>query len=498
MSGGESNPPASDGGKVERKELFISYSHEDLVFLKEFWIALRPLEEDYGLQRWDDSRINPGDNWLDEIRQALKRAQVALLLVSPHFLASDFIQRVELPSLFEAAKHDGLKILWLPIRPCSWRRHPQFEQYQSVGSLDPTLAEMDEVKRDREMVTITDHIHDLFERIQKERLATQQVAEAEAQHPEMEKDGLKQQAISTTPHRVTQPNAPESQGLPLIQIPTNRGWLVREGIAWRMKEEAIMVKGYREELAKGIAITMIHIPGGEFQMGSPEKEAGRQSYEGPQQQVKLRSFFLGQTPVTQAQWEVVADLPKQVIELKVKPSRFRGDNRPVEQVSWGEAIEFCRRLSIQKQLKYTLPNEAQWEYACRATRTTPFAYGDTLAPDVANYDSSAAYSFGPMGTSKQETNEVGSFPTNSWGLEDMHGNVWEWCLDDLHDNPSKILSKSQQQTKLENKDLRMLCGGSWYNIPSSCRSASRRYVYAWERKYNIGFRICANHLNLCS
>ena len=145
MSGGESNPPAGDGGKVERKELFISYSHKDRYFLEQFWVFLKPLEEDYGLQRWDDSRIKSGDNWRDEIQQALKRAQVAMLLVSPHFLASDFIRRVELPSLFEAAKHDGMKILWLPIRPCSWRRHPQFEQYQSVGSLDPTLAEMKKV-----------------------------------------------------------------------------------------------------------------------------------------------------------------------------------------------------------------------------------------------------------------------------------------------------------------------------------------------------------------
>jgi len=165
VSEGESNPLESDGGRVQRKELFISYSQKDRAFLEQFWIHLSPLEEDYGLKRWDDSRIQPGDIWLKEIEQALERAQVALLLVSPDFLASAFIRRKELPTLFDAAKKDGLKILWLPIRPCSWKLHRQIEQYQSVGSLDPTLSEMDGAKRDREMVKITDRIHKLFERI---------------------------------------------------------------------------------------------------------------------------------------------------------------------------------------------------------------------------------------------------------------------------------------------------------------------------------------------
>jgi replicative DNA helicase len=177
---GDGKPSASKGGRVQRQELFISYSRKDRPFLEQFWIHLKPLETIYGLQRWDDSRIQPGDIWLEEIEGALERAQVALLLVSPNFLASEFIQRKELPSLLDAAKKDGLKILWLPIRPCSWKRYPQIEQYQSVGSVNPTLAEMDEVERDRAMVTITDHIHDLFKGSQKEQLSVIQAAEAEA------------------------------------------------------------------------------------------------------------------------------------------------------------------------------------------------------------------------------------------------------------------------------------------------------------------------------
>lgn len=146
---------------------------------------------------------------------------------------------------------------------------------------------------------------------------------------------------------------------PLIQIHTTAGWVVREGNEWQKKEKPITVSGYQEKLAENIAITMIQIPAGEFQMGSPEKEAARKSYEGPQHQVKLESFSMGQIPVTQAQWQVVAGWPKQQLELKDQLSRFQGANRPVERVSWEEAVEFCRRLSVQTGRDYTFPSEAQ-------------------------------------------------------------------------------------------------------------------------------------------
>jgi hypothetical protein len=187
---GGSKPAAGDGGSLERHELFISYSHKDRAFLERFWTHLSPLETQYGLQRWDDSRIQPGDIWLDEIERALARAQVALLLVSPDFLASDFIRRQELPCLFEAAQNDGLEILWVPLFPCSWKRFRQIEQYQAVIPVNKTLAEMGEVERDRALVAITDQIHDLFEQLQAERLAVQQAAEAEVLARQQEQERL--------------------------------------------------------------------------------------------------------------------------------------------------------------------------------------------------------------------------------------------------------------------------------------------------------------------
>ena len=288
-----------------------------------------------------------------------------------------------------------------------------------------------------------------------------------------------------------QPERSGSQRPPLIQIAATRSWLVQEGKEWRKKEEPIRVLGYREELAEGVALTMIQIPAGEFWMGSPDEEAERQQIKSPQHKVKLKSFFLGQSAVTQTQWEVVASWPRELIELKSNPSYFKGTNRPVEQVSWEEAMEFCRRLSKQKQIIYSLPREAQWEYACRAATSTPFSFGETLAPDLANYDCSSSYRFGPMGRSRQETNETGSFAGNAWGLEDMHGNVWEWCIDNWHNYSNTLLSNSNQLVVDNSKNHKILRGGSWFNIPNSCRSSSRRLMHAFYRSYNIGLRICA-------
>jgi formylglycine-generating enzyme required for sulfatase activity len=281
------------------------------------------------------------------------------------------------------------------------------------------------------------------------------------------------------------------QGPPLIMIPATRGWLVREGNEWRKKEEPITVKGYLEELAEGVAITMLQIPAGAFLMGSPEKEAERRNSEGPQHKVKLRSVFLGQTPVTQAQWKVVAGWPAVGMELNPDPSKFKGASRPVECVSWEEAMEFCQRLRQRVGMSYSLPSEAQWEYACRAGTTTPFAFGETLTTDLANYDGNFTYGSGPKGRYREETSEVGRYPENAWGLQDMHGNVWEWCLDIWHDSYNGAPSDGSAWGSMsDTSSSRLLRGGSWSFVPRGCRSAYRGWVRPDFRGLSIGFRVC--------
>ncbi len=277
--------------------------------------------------------------------------------------------------------------------------------------------------------------------------------------------------------------------MPLIQIPATKGWLVREGNQWQKREAPITVPGFLEELAEGIAITMIEIPAGEFLMGSPEREKERHKSEGPQHRVTLPSFFLGQTPVTQAQWQVVAGWPKVERDLNLDPANFKGATRPVEQVSWEEAMEFCRRLSQRTKREYSLPSEAQWEVACRAGTTTPFAFGETLTPDLANYDGNSTYGTGPKGNYRKETSAVGSFPANAWGLQDMHGNVWEWCLDTWHDSYNGAPTDGRPWGTSGDKGAKLLRGGSWLNFPWNCRSAYRLPVLPVDADDSVGFRV---------
>jgi len=316
---------------------------------------------------------------------------------------------------------------------------------------------------------------------------------AEAQRLAKEKEDLRLQvepAVSPGPLPSIQTESAVPPGPALIQISADRGVLVRVGNDWQQKTEQITVSGYEQELAKGLAITMVQIPAGSFQMGSPDTEAGRASDEGPQHRVQLQSFFLGQTPVTQAQWKEVASWPQVNLELNPDPAIFKGANRPVEAVSWEEAMEFCRRLSQRTNLFYTLPSEAQWEYACRAGTTTPFAFGDTLTPDIANYDGNSAYGSGPKGQYREETTDVGSFAANAWGLQDMHGNVYEWCLDHWHGDYEGAPSDGSAWVNGGDSELRLLCGGSWNSYPWSCRSAYRHRGHLDSRDGLVGFRLC--------
>jgi formylglycine-generating enzyme required for sulfatase activity len=331
-----------------------------------------------------------------------------------------------------------------------------------------------------------------------ERLAEEQRAKEEEDRRVREEEAKRkadaerlaeeQRAKEEAERRVREEEA--RRGPTLIQISADRGALVRVGNEWQQKTERITVSGYEQELAKGLAITMVQIPAGSFQMGSPDTEAGRASDEGPQHRVQLQSFFLGQTPVNQAQWKEVASWPQVNLKLNPDPANFKGANRPVEQVSWEEAMEFCRRLSQRTNLFYTLPSEAQWEYACRAGTTTPFAFGDTLTPDIANYDGNSAYGSGPKGQYREETTDVGSFAANAWGLQDMHGNLWEWCLDHWHYDYRGAPDDGSAWVIGGDQTLRLLRGGSWSGNPRSCRSAHRYWRHRDVRLSVVGFRLC--------
>jgi formylglycine-generating enzyme required for sulfatase activity len=257
-------------------------------------------------------------------------------------------------------------------------------------------------------------------------------------------------------------------------------------------------KCYVEDLGNGIELEMVLIPGGSFMMGSPEDELERRDSESPQHPVNIQLFCMGKFPVTQAQWQAVAAMPQVNRELDPDPSRFKGAKRPVEQVSWYDAVEFCSRLSQHTGRNYRLPSEAEWEYACRAGTTTPFHFGETITTELANYDGDYTYGDGVEGVYREETTEVGSFGVaNNFGLYDMHGNVWEWCLDDWHDNyegaPTDGSAWFNSDEKLNDKTGQAVQrGGSWIYFPICCRSAFRLGNLRDNHSSLIGFRIvCA-------
>ncbi|MFM6859418.1 MAG: formylglycine-generating enzyme family protein [Dolichospermum sp.] len=239
-----------------------------------------------------------------------------------------------------------------------------------------------------------------------------------------------------------------------------------------------------------LELEMIAIPGGTFVMGSLEGEEESRSEEKPQHQVTIKPFLMGEYPITQAQCQAVAALPQVNQELKPNPSRFKGAKRPVERVSWHDAVEFCARLSNHSQRPYRLPSEAEWEYACRAGTITPFHFGETITTELANYNGNNTYGDGPKGVYREETTEVGSFKiANEFGLYDMHGNVWEWCQDDWHNNYEGAPTDGSAWISNNTKSDKLLRGGSWFHSPGSCRSAFRFYLAAGFGIYDYGFRV---------
>ncbi|WP_419546281.1 formylglycine-generating enzyme family protein [Microcystis sp.] len=247
-------------------------------------------------------------------------------------------------------------------------------------------------------------------------------------------------------------------------------------------------------------IRMMYIPQGEFWMGTEDEEIERlvkkfgwdaHKRERPQHLVKVPAFYMSQTPITQGQWRAIAATAKIDIDLKTNPSRFIGDELPVERVNWYEAREFCKRLSRETKPEYRLPSEAEWEYACRAGTTTPFYFGETITGELANYNAGYTYAGEAKGEYRQQTTPVGQFPPNAFGLYDMHGNVWEWCADTWHDNYEGAPTDGSVWIIYGADNRSPLRGGSWYDDPNYCRSASRdnnaRRVYY--HYFGYGFRV---------
>ena len=457
----------------KRRHVFISYSHADSDWLERLKRMMAPLLRDSGheLRLWDDSQIKPGEKWREEIETALAQAEVALLLVSDHFLASEYVMGEEVPKVLAAAKDKRLRVLWVSLTSCLV--DASIKDFQAVLPHDRPLDKMAEAELNEALKKIGEEIRKAL------------------QPP---------QGAAAPPAPTPAPEAPLTGELQTFSVTTAK--LLQVGGVWKVERRNLEVRGRRLELGDGVSLPLIAIPAGEFVMGSPADEPERLNNEGPQHRVRLQGFLMGQTPVTQAQWRAVARLVPPLgqtwqTDLPLKP-RFAdqpdSDQRPVEPVLWHEANEFCRRLASTSGDAYTLPSEAQWEYACRAGSTTPFAFGETISPELANYDGVTSYANGPMGEYRKQSTPVGMFPANAWGLHDMHGNVWEWCLDHGYSSYEGApfdgsAWMSMPRMGVHFNDQGIMRGGSRCVEPGFCRSAYRNFDGLGDVYLSVGLRV---------
>jgi formylglycine-generating enzyme required for sulfatase activity len=288
----------------------------------------------------------------------------------------------------------------------------------------------------------------------------------------------------------------------------------------------VKVKVWRLPLPEGQNLELVEIPGGTYQLGSPVSEAGHDDYGAfPEcagcdvealRSVELAAFGMGRHPITHQQWAAVARLQPEGSEPELNPTPSAAmahglwpcfaqpGSLPVDSVSWNDCQAWIRRLNRwllgelgEASPQLSLPSESCWEAACRAGTSTPFHWGDTIDSSWSNYDGSYAYGEGALGVFRQTPVAIGELGlVNPWGLAEMHGQLWEWCLDRWHPMP---LGSPQDGRAWEDPDPnlqgnpkqedRLARGGCWCSDPLQCRSASRGGIAPIFRDSFVGFRV---------
>ena len=252
----------------------------------------------------------------------------------------------------------------------------------------------------------------------------------------------------------------------------------------REKAAQVPAKEMSLDLGGGVTMELVRIKAGSFTMGSPESELERFANEKQHRVTISNDFYMGKYAVTQEQYEAV---------MGTNPSYFTkekggGLKHPVEQVSWNDAMDFCKKVSARSGKTIVLPTEAQWEFACRAGTTTPFNFEGQISAEKVNYNATYTYDGSAKGLYREKTTPVGTFAPNKWGLYDMHGNVYQWCWD-VYMNGYETLVEKDPFNAGKPDEARVLRGGSWIFFPRFCRSAFRLSLTPDDRLNYVGFRI---------
>ena len=441
--------------KKSEIQIFLAHASED----KPAVLALYNRLKQAGYKPWLDKKdLIPGQIWRDEIPKAIKASQIFLACLSGKSANKQgYIQRELRIALDTLGEMLPGTIFFIPMR------------LEECEIPDLRMSEVGLNLRDIHRLDYWEE--DGFEQLER---AIGYQFKLEPEEPK--------QLLSVFNFEIVRVNAKGEQ----------------------IKKESKQSQYFREDLGNDITLEMVAIPGGTFLMGTEDEEIERLvkkfNWEGfrrerPQHEVTVPPFFMGKYPITQAQWKAIASRT----DLKVKqdldfnPAYFKdrpdSDRRPVEQVNWYDAIEFCARLSKLTVREYRLPSEAEWEYACRAGTTTPFYFGETITGELANYNASNTYADEPNGEYRNETTPVGQVPPNAFGLYDMYGNVGEWCADTWHDNYDGAPTDGSAWIENGDDNRSPLRGGAWYTFPYRCRSAHRSIEDRDSFNSSLGFRV---------
>ncbi len=505
-------------------DIFLSYKSEDRPRAKIIAEAL----EQHGYSVWWDRIIPPGKTFDQVIEEALDAAKCEIILWSRESVSSDWVKNearegtrrhILVPVLIDDVKipfefrHIQAAQLtdWQGALP-----NPEFELLlKSIGEIlgKPPIAKMDDKKpsinelnlsaqqlyeegkyseaidkweqvvnldsKNKTAIEGINYVRMLREKeLGKRKRRTKELAET----GEREKQKAKQEEEHLKKPRKRQENiAKEKEEL---KARTEKGppfykkSLIVVGVLGMLLLGAWIIVPTKTQTP--LSEEFVLIPAGEFYMGSPSNEVGRNDVEGPAHYVKIaKAFYMGRYEVTQKQWQEV---------MGNNPSYFKGyfksDDLPVEQVSWYDVQQFIKKFNEKEGTnKYRLPSEAEWEYAARAGAISRYSFGDDESKlgDYAWYDPN----------SNGETHPVGQKKPNSWGLYDMYGNVKEWVQDNWHDSYDHAPTDSSAwESDYElGGDRRVNRGGSWYEGAGGCRSAQRYPNNPDVRGRDIGFRL---------
>jgi formylglycine-generating enzyme required for sulfatase activity len=525
--------------------VFFSYSREDMELRNKLGKHLRSLERQGVISSWYDRLIQAGSEWKEEIEHHIHTADIILLLISSDFIDSKYCYEIEMPQAI--ARHDAGEACVVPIllRPVEgWQYLPfaKLQVYPSGGKPVTDWANLDSAYVDI-VGGIRGAVNQLLEQRQQQVQAFESWLKtidlplsdiARSQLPQWQKqtgltDGSMVEKITTA--QTDRQQQAERARIAEIQRQERlkAEAAAREAEAQRQAEQQRREQAERDRQAEQqrreqlerdrlererlkasqaqpksftIHVTkrklfgggdriplieMVEIPGGKFWMGSPNGE-GRDT-EKPRHEVTITPFYMSKYPITQAQYQAVMDK---------NPSLFKGEKRPVESVSWRDAIAFCKalsKLSVHgmspgENREVTLPSEAQWEYACRAGTETPFYFGETISAEQVNHvNLNGTSDVGIFPLNLNGTSDVGIFPPNQFGLYDMHGNVWEWCLDHWHKSYDGAPINGSAWLSNDKNASRLLRGGSRNTDPGGCRSAYRSHRSPVRQILDVGFRV---------